>query len=201
MNIQSVWHGELGGARQVVDDEVNEVLLRDLVAHLARGLCVPGLLIAEPFALDALVHLDLVSRVGDAVATQDLAQVLGLVDETLWRLTEREGVVLVRQLGMTARHFDGFEADFIAFLEIGGSNTRNVKAGRSEVRHGQHHDQHNHGYLYVHHFAFLFAVSQIVLQISLDWRSLFLPIECLSSKTELLLFFYIELTSILTSNY
>jgi len=154
LNVQRVGHGKLGGARQVVDDEVDEVFLRDLVAHLARGLRVPGLLVAEPLTLHALVHLHLVGRVGDAVAAQDLTQVLGLVDEALRRLTEREGVVLVRQLGMTASHFDGFEADFIAFLEIGGSNSRNVKSGRPEVRHGQDHDQQDHGYLYVHHFAF-----------------------------------------------
>jgi len=111
LNVQRVGHGKLGGARQVVDDEVDEVFLRDLVAHLARGLRVPGLLVAEPLTLHAL-------------------------------------------LGMTASHFDGFEADFIAFLEIGGSNSRNVKSGRPEVRHGQDHDQQDHGYLYVHHFAF-----------------------------------------------
>lgn len=129
LNLHRVRHGELGGAGQVVDYQVNEVLLLDPVVDLTGGLGVPRLLLAQDLAVDADVHIDFVRGAADAVASQDLTQVLGLVDATFRGLTEREAVVLVGQLSVAAGHLDGLNPDLTALLKICRCNSGNIEAG------------------------------------------------------------------------
>ena len=145
LNLKRVRHGELCCARQVVDDQMDEVLLLNAIPDFARSFGVPGLLVAKNLTVDTLVHLDFVGRVADPVASQDLSQVFRLVDPALRGLAEGEGVVLIGKLSVAAGHLDGFQSDLAAFLEVGRGHPGNVKTGRAEIRDGEDKHQEDDG--------------------------------------------------------
>ena len=74
--------------------------------------------LANDPALFVLVHFDLVGGVDNAIPAQNLAQILGLVFDTLrWLAMHRQIVVLVGQLSFCARQFDCLLVFFFVFTQ------------------------------------------------------------------------------------
>lgn len=49
-------------------------------------------------------------------------------------LAKWQRVIFVGQLGVRGRHFDGFQSDLVALLEVRRCHARDVEAGGSDVR-------------------------------------------------------------------
>jgi hypothetical protein len=120
--------------RQVVHDEVDPVVLLDPLGQEGSG--VLGELDAARDLEVALAHENVVRRVLDHRAVQNLAQVLDSIRNRL-RLAKRQRVVVVRQLRLGAGELVHLDIDSLVGLVLAHRHARQVEAVRS-MRAEQH---------------------------------------------------------------
>ena len=116
--VPGVWHLKLGRTGQIIHDQMDKVLVVDPVVGLFARLRVPHLVCAQHAALTVRVHADAVGCAHNALAAQDLAQVLRVVGDHVLGLAEVQRIVLEGQLRLRAGHLDGAHVDRVAVLEV-----------------------------------------------------------------------------------
>ena len=135
---------EPGGARQVVHDEVYEVLVLHPVPNLLARLARPLLVIAEDPTLFVPAHFHCVGRVHDSLAPNDLAEILTVVlHHPVLGPAQIQTVVFVRQLRVGARHLDRLYINSLALSEVLRRHARHVElVGGGEEQQQQVEDRH-----------------------------------------------------------
>jgi len=135
------------GHRQVVHEQVHEVLVLDALRHQSGVLLAPGerpvLLVAQQAAVDLLIHPHLIRRIDDSVAAQHLAQILRLEDKcAILGIAELERVVLIGQLGATAGHLHRLHVDLLVLDELHRRHAGHVETvDHQDEAHQQDHCQ------------------------------------------------------------
>lgn len=129
--LMGVHHLELGGAGEVVHQQVDVVLVSDAIDDFLRLLLTPddgfGEVVAEQLAGHRHVHVHLIGRVDDPVAPKHLAQVLRLVQGAVPGPAELQGVIVVGQLRLRTCHFDSLDFDGRVLRKLDGGHAGDVE--------------------------------------------------------------------------